>query len=248
MLKTPKMILMEISTKQGKAKPVYKVEHTTGNPNTRLYDIKCTYDEFETIATQQTTIKKGEQFASSKMLDLLGIKHEKEEKIVLSRSQEKTHDNTFSQNEQLKIPEVQTKTKVFNLLRPKKQENPMEETHSLFKTETIHEEKPDIKVTMFIDGDNIRIKDLNSDIIRSHHSIKIFLESGKHLNMPDVEIYHSKSSLKDAVDIKMILFINDYLRIARDDEKIVIVSSDKIFKTFVHELNDSRIELWQTLV
>jgi len=60
-------------------------------------------------------------------------------------------------------------------------------------------------------------------------------------------VHYSRSTSRDATDVRMMIYITRLLSLLEDQDRLIIVSRDKIFSTFVLELNDPRVSVAETI-
>jgi hypothetical protein len=109
------------------------------------------------------------------------------------------------------------------------------------------------QVTVFIDGDNVHEA---LDWILEHRplwKVNLFLVNGtvgKRENSDNLFIYYSRSNLRDSTDIAIMLTVfsevSDRCNYF-ETTSIVIVSRDKIFKSFASEVCNERIKICENI-
>lgn len=101
-------------------------------------------------------------------------------------------------------------------------------------------------VTVLIDGDNVHevLKWIEQN--RSQWDTHLFVAKDTIVRQK-VKVHRSFSTKRDATDVAMIIYATRYLALLDRTTKLILVSRDKIFDTLVHELDDSRVQLCQTI-
>ncbi len=102
-------------------------------------------------------------------------------------------------------------------------------------------------VIVLIDGDNVHEVTDWALKERKHWEICLFVTQNTVVKHDNVKIYRSYSDLPDATDVRMMITTQGLLPTLREGERIVLVSRDSIFQTFVAELGSEKVVLSKTL-
>lgn len=101
-------------------------------------------------------------------------------------------------------------------------------------------------IKIIVDGDNVHEAVPWIQRERPHWEVHLFVTTDTVVRNDSVTVHRSKSELKDATDINMMLYVQSLLHvnyICNKDEDIILVSRDKIFNTFITELASESVSL-----
>jgi hypothetical protein len=114
-------------------------------------------------------------------------------------------------------------------------------------TERVCETKQTDPVIILIDGDNVH--EVTNWVLteRKEWELHIFVTQNTVVKQSGVKIHRSRTNLPDATDLRMILSAVGFLATLGEYEKLILVSRDSIFRTFVGELGSDNTLLCQTI-
>lgn len=97
-------------------------------------------------------------------------------------------------------------------------------------------------VTVLIDGDNVHNAAEWVQKSRPWWNMTLFVTQNT-VTSANLNVRRSLSAARDATDVAMIIYVTRYLPLLRENEKLLLVSRDKIFETLRLELGDDRIKV-----
>lgn len=102
-------------------------------------------------------------------------------------------------------------------------------------------------VIVLIDGDNVH--EVTDWILRERKGweIHVFVTQNSVVRQKGVKIYRSYTDLPNATDVRMMIATQGFLPTLRPEERLVLVSRDSIFRTFVGELGSKSVLLAKTI-
>lgn len=114
-------------------------------------------------------------------------------------------------------------------------------------SESSQETKTKKEVYVCIDYDNVH--EITDWILenRKNWNIKLFVTQNTIVNYDNITIFRSYTNLPNATDLQMVIFTTRFANCMRREDKLVIVSRDKIFETFQAELSNDSVLLCKTI-